>query len=125
MGTGGLSGAGGTPGQAGAGGQAGSASSTDGGGDTWDSYAKGFFATYCVSCHNDDNTGVATRDYHLLANVTKEKVGIACGVSTPATYARRGCAGFPPARQFPVGNGPKPTDADRDRLVRWIDSGTP
>src|SRR3712207_7997855 len=33
------------------------------GNDTWDSYAKGFFATYCAACHNDDNNGVASRDY--------------------------------------------------------------
>jgi hypothetical protein len=80
---------------------------------------------FCVSCHNDDNAGVATRDYHLLANVTKEKAAIACGVSPPATFTQRGCMGAPAARQFPVGNGPKPTDAQRDRLVRWIDSGAP
>jgi hypothetical protein len=24
-----------------------------------------------------------------------------------------------------VGGGPKPSDADRDRLLRWIDAGTP
>jgi hypothetical protein len=78
-----------------------------------------------VSCHNDDNSGVATRNYHMLATVIAEKAEIACGVSTPTTWTRRGCTGFPPARQFPIGTGAKPTDADRDRLVRWIDSGAP
>jgi cytochrome c553 len=92
--------------------------------DTWDNFAQGFFATYCVACHDDDKKGVATRDYHLLANVIKEKAEIACGVSSAAEWTKRGCTA-PPARQFPIGNGAKPTDAERDRLVRWIDSGTP
>jgi cytochrome c553 len=92
--------------------------------DTWETFAKGFFASFCVSCHDDDKKGVATRDYHQLANVMKEKAEIACGVaSSPAAWTQRGCKGFPPARQFPVGNGPKPTDAERDRLLRWIDAG--
>jgi hypothetical protein len=91
--------------------------------DTWDNYAKGFFASYCVSCHNDDNTGVATRDYHVLANVTVEKAKIACGVAPHATWTSRGCTGAPVASQFPIGSGAKPTDPERDRLVRWIDSG--
>src|SRR6185295_5718730 len=29
--------------------------------DTWSSYAQGFFTSYCVSCHNDDNAGDAAR----------------------------------------------------------------
>jgi hypothetical protein len=93
--------------------------------DTWETFAKAFFTTYCVACHDDDKKGAATRDYHLLANVMKEKAEIACGVATPAEWTRLACKAFPPARQFPVGGGPKPTDADRERLVRWIDSGTP
>lgn len=107
--------------------QDGAAGAADGGpADTWDTFAKGFFSAYCVACHNDDNKGVATRDYHVMANVVKEKVEIGCGVAkSPADATKRGCSGFPPARQFPVGTGPKPSDADRDRLLRWIDSGTP
>jgi hypothetical protein len=94
--------------------------------DTWDNYAMGFFQSFCVSCHNDDNSGVATRNYHMLANVMKEKSEIACGVSkSTADWTARGCKGFPPARQFPVGNGAKPTDAERDRVIKWIDAGTP
>jgi hypothetical protein len=105
-----------------------SGGTSDGGApaDSWESFAQGFFASYCVSCHNDDKKGDATRDYHLMANVLREKVEIACGVSkSAADWSKRGCSGFPPSRQFPVGTGPKPTDADRDRLLRWIDSGTP
>jgi hypothetical protein len=94
--------------------------------DTWDNFAKGFFTTYCGACHNDDRQGVAARDYHMLAVVIREKAEIACGLSkSQADWSQRGCSGFPPARQFPVGTGAKPTDPERDRLVRWIDAGTP
>jgi hypothetical protein len=119
-----------TGGGSGGGGNAGGTGGVADGGpaamDTWETFAQGFFGSYCVSCHNDDKKGVATRDYHVMANVVKEKAEIACGVAkSPADATQHGCSGFPPARQFPVGNGPKPSDAERDRLVRWIDSGTP
>jgi hypothetical protein len=94
-------------------------------GDTWQSFAQGFFASYCVGCHNDDGQGEAARDYHVLANVMKEKAEIACGVATPTEWTRRGCSGFPPAQKFPIGTGLKPDAATRDRLVRWIDANTP
>ncbi|HVY31979.1 MAG TPA: hypothetical protein VHB79_35835 [Polyangiaceae bacterium] len=110
-----------------------SAAGTSGGGqaggaatDTWDSYAKSFTATYCVSCHNDDNAGTATRDYHMLAAVKAESVKIACGVSkSQADWSARGCTGGPAARQFPAGGGAKPMDAERDRFIKWIDAGMP
>ncbi|HKQ68994.1 MAG TPA: hypothetical protein VJT73_06635 [Polyangiaceae bacterium] len=95
-------------------------------GDTWENYGKTFAMTYCVSCHNDDMTGTATRDFHMLSAVIKEKSKIACGLSKSQTdWTMRGCSGFPPARQFPVGNGAKPSDAERDRFIKWIDTGTP
>jgi hypothetical protein len=92
--------------------------------DTWNSFARGFFTTYCGSCHNDDMTGTASRDYHLLENVVREKARIACGVSKSATYRTSHSCGYAPG-QFPVGGGPKPSDADRERLVNWIEAGTP
>ena len=87
----------------------------------------GFMAKYCASCHNDDNAGVATRNYRMLTAVMQEKVAIACGTAkSTADRTARGCgATSPRARQFPVGNGAKPTDEERDRLLRWIDAGTP
>lgn len=95
-------------------------------GDTWDSYGQGFFVTYCVSCHNDDNTGDATRNFHERSVVDAQASEIACGVSkSTADWTARGCSGFPPARQFPIGGGPKPSDSDRDRLVAWIDAALP
>jgi len=110
-------------------GQGGAGGASDAGAvaaETWDNFAKAFFVSYCVSCHDDDKKGIPTRDYHVMANVVKEKVEIGCGVAKSAADAtKRGCTGFPPARQFPINPGPKPTDAERDRLLRWIDSGTP
>jgi hypothetical protein len=95
-------------------------------GDTWAGFARGFFASYCVSCHNDDNRGDATRDYHTLAVVKAEKTAIACGVAkSQSDWMQRGCTGSPRARQFPAGNGAKPSDADRDRLLRWLDANAP
>ena len=95
--------------------------------DTWASFGMGFMVKYCVSCHNDDNAGVTTRNYRMLTAVMREKVEIACGTAkSAADRTARGCgATSPGARQFPVGNGAKPTDEERDRLLRWIDAGTP
>jgi uncharacterized membrane protein len=86
-----------------------------------------FMQKYCASCHNDDNAGDASRNYHMLAAVMREKVAIACGTAkSAADRTARGCAASAPrARQFPAGNGAKPTDEERDRLLRWIDAGTP
>jgi hypothetical protein len=125
-----VGGSGGSAGADAAGGQGGRGAdaAADTGGaaaPTWDSFAKGFFTSFCVSCHNDDNSGVAARDYHLLANVMREKAEIACGVATAANAIRLSCPASPRASQFPVGNGAKPTDAERDRLVQWIQAGTP
>jgi hypothetical protein len=94
--------------------------------DTWETYAKGFFATYCASCHNDDNAGDAANNFRMLANVVRDKAKIACGVSkSMADWTARGCTGSPRAALFPIPPGVKPSDAERDRLIRWIDSGTP
>jgi hypothetical protein len=143
-GTGGTGGTGGSAATGGAGGSGGGASDAGGkesgsgdgssgeaGGnpsaDTWASFGMGFMVKYCASCHNDDNAGVATRNYRMLAAVMREKVEIACGTAkSAADRTARGCgATSPRARQFPVGNGAKPTDEERDRLLRWIDAGTP
>jgi hypothetical protein len=90
--------------------------------DTWASYASGFFTTYCDSCHNaQDATG---RDYNVQANVAKDKAVMRCGVAA-AQDPSWGCAPTPAAKQFPIGSGPKPTDAERARIVAWIAAGEP
>jgi hypothetical protein len=108
----------------------GAASDGPGAADTWESYAKSFFSTYCASCHNDDNSGDPMRDYRILANVVREKAKIACGVTkSMMDWTARGCTGAPRARLFPIPTpapappGPVPSDAERDRIIRWIDSG--
>jgi len=102
-------------------GQGGSAGG--GSGDTWGNYAQGFFAMYCVECHGAGNT---MRDYTTIADVQVDHAEIACGV---ATTKLSGCADFPPPAQFPIDNAtkdnPKPSDAERARLVAWIEAGLP
>jgi hypothetical protein len=130
-GSGGMSGAaGGTLGMNDAGGdirEAGVESGVPASADTWANFAQAFMGKYCVSCHNDDRAGDAARDYHMLSIVVREKVDIACGTAkSQAERTKRACpANAPRANQFPAGNGPKPTDDERDRLLRWIDAGTP
>src|SRR5580692_1869297 len=88
--------------------------------DTWDNYAKGFFATYCVSCHNGTTEVQNFNDYSQVKALTAT---IRCGV---APVLESGCSDSPyPPNQFPIGSGPRPTDAERDRLVAWINAGAP
>ncbi|MBK7579396.1 MAG: hypothetical protein IPI67_04235 [Myxococcales bacterium] len=131
-GTGGSGGGAGTSAGGGAGGSAaaGSGGSTGSGGsagvagaagaDTWDNFAKGFFEKYCWECHGAGDA----RDYSLLASVINDQDKIACGV---ATTKLSGCGSFPPPKQFPIDNAsksnPKPTDAERDRLIAWLQAG--
>lgn len=90
--------------------------------DTWANYAAGFFVTYCVSCHNaQDSTG---RDYDIQANVAKDKTPMRCGVAAVQDPTWN-CASTPVAKQFPIGSGPKPSDAERARIVAWITAGEP
>jgi hypothetical protein len=92
----------------------------DAGPDTWATYAQGFFATYCVSCHGaQDPTG---RDFTVQANVETNKLVIRCGVAVTQDPSWS-CASLPAAKQFPIGNGPKPSDAERGRIVAWITAG--
>jgi hypothetical protein len=88
--------------------------------DTWNNYAKAFFATYCVSCHNGTTQVQNFNDYSQVKALTST---IRCGV---APVLESGCSDSPyPPKQFPIGSGPKPTDAERDRMVAWINAGAP
>jgi hypothetical protein len=90
--------------------------------DTWANYASSFVQTYCVSCHDSsDPTG---RDFTVEENFRKSLDEIRCGVAV-AQDASWNCKTFPPAEQFPIGSGPKPSNADRERFVAWITSGAP
>jgi hypothetical protein len=88
--------------------------------DTWASWGLGFFSTYCVECHNaNDSKGL---NFGSQTIVAANRDAIRCGVSVSQDPSWS-CPSSPPARQFPIGNGPKPSDADRDRVVDWITAG--
>lgn len=93
----------------------------DAGTDTWSSWGEGFFATYCVECHSGPPSG---RDYRTIADVQRDAALIRCGTA-PRTAPQAGCGASPAAGMFPVGSGPFPSDAERLRLVAWIDAGLP
>jgi hypothetical protein len=91
-------------------------------GDTWDSYANGFFAKYCIECHAGTK-----RDYRTPDDVRRDLALIRCGV---ASTLQSGCtATDPKPKQFPINDStatnPKPTDAERDRIVAWLAAGAP
>jgi hypothetical protein len=92
--------------------------------DTWASWALGFFTTYCVECHDaSDPKGL---NFGVQSIVAANRDAIRCGVCV-AQQPSWGCPASPPARQFPIsdssGTNPKPSDADRDRVVDWIAAG--
>ena len=93
-------------------------------GDTWSSYAQSFFKTYCVECHNP--TRDPMRDFTAITDVQRDSTTIRCGV---ASTLLSGCTGSPAPAQFPIsdpsGTNPKPSDAERLRLVAWIEAGLP
>jgi hypothetical protein len=95
-----------------------------GGGDTWDSWAQGFFTKYCVECHSASDPQM--RDYTKKADVARDFATIRCGVAS-AQDAAWACAVAP--RQFPIDDAaktnPKPSDAERARAVAWINAGLP
>jgi hypothetical protein len=91
--------------------------------DTWDSYAQGFFVQYCNHCHSAGGAGYRNGDldFTIYAKVMANAAEIRCG--TAATQLS-GCTGFPPPKQFPIA-APYPADAERDRIVAWIEAGLP
>jgi hypothetical protein len=107
--TGGMGGSGGT--MTSGGGQT--------GGDTYANFAKDWFTMYCTQCHPGNG---GSRDHSMFAGVQADAATIRCGVSP---QLESGCSGSPQPSQFPVGGGPFPDDASRNRLVAWIDAGMP
>ena len=97
------------------------AAPSDAAGTTWTSFAQQFCATYCVSCHGP-MTADQKRDYSRYADVTRDAQLEACGVSSVAVNGN--CFGIVP-RQFPVGNGAKPSDPERKRFTDWLNAGAP
>ncbi len=87
---------------------------------TYGNFAKNFFTTYCVKCHPSPTE--SPRDFTQLSVIQQNAPAIRCGVSPTALS---GCSGNPAPGQFPIGNGPFPSDAERDELVAWIEAGLP
>jgi hypothetical protein len=112
----------------GATGGGGGGSMSDAGVDTWTNWAnQDFFAVYCDSCHMTGGSGDpmgANYDFTQYSQVAANAAVIRCGVA-PVQDPTWACGSFPPAKQFPIGTGAKPTDALRNRLVAWIDAGFP
>jgi hypothetical protein len=90
---------------------------------TWTNYAQAFFTHYCTSCHNPSGQA-SLQDFNQYDQVTANAATIRCGVA-PRGMTQAGCGGNPAAGQFPIGTGPKPSDAERLAIVAWIDAGTP
>ncbi|MGZ3429218.1 MAG: hypothetical protein ACXVCV_21350, partial [Polyangia bacterium] len=90
----------------------------DGGadGDTWASYAQGFFATYCTRCHATTVTGAARNgapagydwDDEATVRAHLADIRMAVGVFNVMPFAP-----------------PDPSCAERRRIVRWIDADAP
>jgi hypothetical protein len=85
-------------------------------GDTWDTFAEDFFATWCVRCHSSTLTGTARNgapegfNWDVEASVREHLPMIRAAVGVDNIMP------FTP---------PDPTCDERARLVRWIDGGAP
>lgn len=82
--------------------------------DTWDSYAQGFFAMWCTRCHSVQNIGSARNGAPVGYNWDDPS-----SVSAHIAEIRQqvGVTNFMPF------NPPDPSCDERQRIVRWIDSG--
>lgn len=84
------------------------------GGDTWATFAQGFFASYCTTCHAttavNRNGAPVGYDWDDEASVRAHLAMIRDAV---------GVGNYMP----PV--APAPSCDERARLVRWIDGGAP
>lgn len=85
-------------------------------GDTWDTYAQGFFAMWCTRCHATANAGDARNGAPDGYNWDDP-----ASVRTHLSEIRKavGVVNFMPF------NPPDPSCADRQRIVRWIDAAAP
>ena len=87
---------------------------------TWDNFAQNFFASYCTVCHSP--LGQASADFNVLDIVRLRLNAIRCGT---APVQLDNCQGEHAPGWFPIGNGPKPTEAERWRTVDWCEANGP
>ena len=97
--------------------------------DTWANWANAsFFQVYCDACHMAGSSLEPSMPSNLYftsqSNVVSNASVIRCGVCVTQDPSW-GCPASPTAKQFPIGSGPLPSDADRNRVVAWITAGTP
>jgi hypothetical protein len=65
------------------------------------------------------------RDCTKQARVAFDAPVIRCGVAVSWDPSWNCDTQGPQPKQFPIGNGPKPSDADRARVVAWLSAGAP
>lgn len=87
------------------------------GGDTWDNYAKDFFAFYCTRCHSVNNTTREERSNAPMGLNWDDEASVRANLDRIRNAV--GVDNFMPPSE------PKPDCDERLRLVRWIDSGAP
>jgi hypothetical protein len=88
------------------------------GGDTWESFASGFFDEHCTRCHVSGHSG---GDFTRYDDVAAQAELMRCGL---ADEVLDGCGETMPAPQsFPT--GPRPPAEDIQRIIMWIDAGLP
>lgn len=86
-------------------------------GDTFESLAQPFFATYCLRCHSSALVTFEARNGAPIGfdwddeSIVREQL--------PAIRSAVGVTNFMPF------NAPFPSCAERERLVRWIDAAAP
>lgn len=87
------------------------------GGDTWTTFASGFFETWCTRCHSSELVGAVARngapegfDWNDEASVREHLDAIRRVVGVTNEMPPRGA---------------RPECDDRERLVRWIDAAAP
>lgn len=86
------------------------------GGDTWASFAQGFFASYCTRCHSATLSGVARNGAPDGYNWDDEA---AVRMHLDVIRSAVGVGNFMPP------SAPTPACDERRRIVRWIDADAP
>ncbi len=86
-------------------------------GDTWDTYAMGFFAMWCTRCHNSTLTTTVARHGAPLGRNWDDPVSVRDHLDVIREMVGELNA-MPPEE-------PRPPCDERARIVRWIDAGAP
>lgn len=83
---------------------------------TWDSFAKGFFATYCTRCHASTLTGAARMGAPLYHDFDSQQTADEVLVHIDEQ------AGSGPAatNEIMPPDGTAPTKAERETLAQWV-----